>query len=67
MVSYPTIPQSIKEDGQSGAAVTRPHGNHQDVGSNPAEARNEKKGHWADPCTECAPRVWQDLSGRPAM
>ena len=28
--------------GQSGAAVTRPHGNHQDVGSNPAAARNEK-------------------------
>ena len=28
--------------GQSGAAVTRPHGNHQDVGSNPATARNEK-------------------------
>ena len=27
---------------QSGAAVTRPHGNHQDVGSNPAAARNKK-------------------------
>ena len=26
----------------SGAVVTRPHGNHQDVGSNPATARNEK-------------------------
>ena len=29
--------------GQSGAAVTCPHGNHQDVGSNPATAKNEKK------------------------
>ena len=29
--------------GQSGVAVTRPHGNHQDVGSNPATARNEKQ------------------------
>ena len=28
--------------GQSGAAVRRPHGMHQDVGSNPAAARNEK-------------------------
>ena len=28
--------------GQSGAAVRRPHGSHQDVGSNPAAARNEK-------------------------
>ena len=27
---------------QSGAAVRRPHGMHQDVGSNPAAARNEK-------------------------
>ena len=29
--------------GQSGAAETRPHGNHQDVGLNSADARNEKK------------------------
>ena len=29
--------------GQSGAAVTRLHGNHQDVGSNPATARNENQ------------------------
>ena len=28
---------------QSGAAVTHPHGNHRDVGSNPATARNEKR------------------------
>ena len=28
--------------GQSGTAVTRPHGNQLDVGSNPAAARNEK-------------------------
>ena len=26
-----------------------------------------KKAHWADPCTEGAPIVRQDLSGRPAM
>ena len=28
--------------GQSGAAVTRPLGDHHDMGSNPADARNEK-------------------------
>ena len=28
--------------GQSGIAVARLRGNHQDVGSNPATARNEK-------------------------
>ena len=28
--------------GQSGTAVTSPHGNHQDVCSNPAADRNEK-------------------------
>ena len=28
--------------GQGGAAVRRPHGKHQDVGSNSAAARNEK-------------------------
>ena len=53
--------------GQSGAAVTRPHGNHQDVGSNPATARNEKNAQWADPCTEGVPIMRQDLSGRLAM
>ena len=26
-----------------------------------------KNAHWADPCTEGAPIVRQDLSGRPAM
>ena len=29
--------------GQSGVAVTHLHGNHQDVGSNPATARNENQ------------------------
>ena len=29
--------------GQSGTAATRPHGNHQDVGSNPSTARNENQ------------------------
>ena len=52
--------------GQSGTAVRRPHGNDQDMGSNPAATRNEK---WAlgGPPTEGSPMVQQDLSGRPAM
>ena len=29
--------------GQSGVAVTRSHGNYQDMGSNPGTARNEKR------------------------
>ena len=37
------------------------------VGSNPAATRNEKNAHWADTCTEGAPIVRQDLSGRPVM
>ena len=37
------------------------------MGSNPAATRNEKNAHWVDPCTEGAPIVQQDLSGRPAM
>ena len=37
------------------------------MGSNPAATRNEKNAHWVDPCTEGAPIVRQDLSGRPAM
>ena len=32
----------------------------------PGPAKEEKE-RWADPCTEGAPIVWQDLSGRPAM
>ena len=59
--------EPIRLGGQSGAAVTRPHGNHQDVDSNPATAQNEKNAQWADPCAEGAPIVRQDLSGRPAM
>ena len=50
----------------SGAAVRRPHGSHQDTGSNPAAARNEKWTFGAPP-TEGSPMVQQDLSGRPAM
>ena len=38
-----------------------------DVGLNPAATRNKKNGHWVDLCTEGAPIVQQDLSGRPAM
>ena len=52
--------------GQSGVAVTRPHGNHQDVGSNPAAARNEKR-TLGGPPTEGSPMVQQDLNGIPAM
>ena len=33
----------VKYGGQSGAVVTRLHGNNQDVGSNPATARNENQ------------------------
>ena len=33
----------ISDMGQSVAVVRRPHGNHQDVGSNPATARNENQ------------------------
>ena len=46
--------------------VTRPHGNVQDVGSNPGAARNEKS-DMGDSPTEGSPMVWRDLSGRPVM
>ena len=39
-----------------GVAVTRSHGMHQDVGSNPATARNEKR-TLGDTPTEGGPRV----------
>ena len=46
MLNYPWIKKKYKDlcpyGGQSGAAATRPHSNHQDVGSNPATARNKK-------------------------
>ena len=51
---------SIRSVGQSGAVVTHPHRNVQDVGSNPTATRNEKR-------TEGSPIVQQDLSGRTAM
>ena len=50
---------------QSSAAVTRPHGNVQDVGLNPAGARNENQ-TLGDTSTEGGPLVWT-LSGRPVM
>ena len=44
--------------GQSGAAVRRPHGMHQDVGLNPAATRNEKRRTLGRPlhrrCPNCA-------------
>ena len=52
--------------GQTGVVVTRPHGKHQDVGSNLAAARNEKQ-TLGGPPTEGSPMVQQDLNGRPAM
>ena len=52
--------------GQSGAVVAHPHGNTQDMGSNPAATRNEKQ-ILGDPPTEGSPMVQQDLSRRPAM
>ena len=52
--------------GQSGVAVKRLHGNHQDLGSNPPAARNEKR-TFGGPPTEGSPMVQQDLNGRPVM
>ena len=52
--------------GQSGAAVTRLHGNIQDVGSNPADERNENQ-TLGTTLQKVAQWSGQDLSGRPAM
>ena len=52
--------------GQSSAAVKCLHGNFQDVGSNPAAARN-KNLTLRTPLQEVARGSGQDLSGRPAM
>ena len=53
--------------GRHSTAVTRSHCNDKDVDSNPAAARNENWTLGKAPCTEGAPVVQQDLSGRPAM
>ena len=37
------------------------------VGSSSPVTSKRKNAHWADPCTEGAPIVRQDLRGRPAM
>ena len=50
-----------------GLPLRHPPPNDKDVGSNPAAIGTEKNAHWTDPCTEGAPIVQQDLSGRPAM
>ena len=42
--------------GQSGAAVIRPHGYDQDMGSNPAAAK--RKSDIGDPPSEGSPMVW---------
>ena len=52
---------------QSGVAVTRPHGNHQDMSLNPATARNEKSDIGGPPAQKVAQGSGQDLSRRPAM
>ena len=52
---------------QIGVAVTRSHGKDQDVGSNPATARNEKRTLGDPPPQKVAQWSGQDLSGRPAM
>ena len=52
--------------GQSSAAVLRPHGNVQNVGSNPAAARNENQ-TLGTPLQKVAQWSGQDLSGRPAV
>ena len=52
--------------GKNGATVTRPHGNVQDVGSNPAVSRNENQ-TLGTPLQKVAQWSGQDLSGRPAM
>ena len=41
-ISCHSVSVGLVKRGQSGAAVRHPHGMHQDVGSNPAAARNEK-------------------------
>ena len=46
--------------------VTHPHGNVQDVGSNPAGARNENQ-TLGTPLQKVAQWFGQDLSGRPTM
>ena len=54
--------------GQSSTAVPRPQGNVQDVGLNPAGARNENQ-TLGDPPPPQKVAQWsgQDRSGRPAM
>ena len=47
----------ISFGGQSSTAVPRRHGNVQEVGSNPAGARNENQ-TLGDPPTEGGPMVW---------
>ena len=57
-VTFQTSNCQIYRDigGQSGAVVTRPHGYHQDVGSNPATTRNAQ---FADPLQTPALKVPQ--------
>ena len=47
--------------GQIGVAVTHPHGNDQDVGSNPATTRNEKRPS-GDPLHRRWPKVLNRIS-----
>ena len=55
--------------GQGGLVVKRPPGNQKVGGSNPTTATWQEKRKMdigIAPCTEGAPMVHQDLSGRPA-
>ena len=55
--------------GQSGLVVKRPPGNQEVGGFEPHYSNaggKSKNGHGIAPCTEDAPMVHQDLSGRPA-
>ena len=53
--------------GQSGVAVTRPHGNHQDVGFESCYCQKRKSDIGGPPAQKVAQGSGQDLSGRPAM
>ena len=59
--------QSLMLGGQNGAVVARPHGNVQDMGSNPAVTKNENQTLGGIPPQKVAQWSGQDLSGRPAM
>ena len=52
--------------GQDSLVVKHPPGNQKVGGSIPTAAMQVENEKWEVPCTEVAPMVHQDLSGRPA-